>query len=481
MISESIIFTKIIRIFIVFLPFLFLFLQSFYIPGTNIPFYDIIIGFSLILLILFYPKLFIQYFNNKDTYYKILWLYIAWVFLSGIILVLTGKYGLTKYLYGVIALFFYNNITWYIYPSILNPRFLSLKKIIRYLLIATYLVCLYGLLVYLFNIINLNIFEPLQNIIVNRREFINTGRVISVFEEPGFMGGFICVNIPIVYNAVLSNFKIFKNNNFDIFFKLSFLPLYIITIILVQSPIWLLVFVTVNFIYFRKKIIKYYKTVLFILFTALIFVVTIANIGILSDSKDSRAMSNRIVNFVNNSGKDLVYVDESLATRIIGYNTRVKIFLQYPITGIGYKNAEYYAYKIFEKEKYMLTAELRQKISNLRANNKYIVLNGSIFWNLLSDTGIIGTLLFYLFVICSISKLNKIEKNLPDMFIKQFIKGLKQTYILIICFSIYDIRSNFVYFWFLFGMTIPCVYYYKQFNNKMYYLFVNKGLKNEYQ
>ena len=256
---------KKIVIFIIFLPLFFLFLQSFYVPGTNIPFYDIIIGLSFFLLILINPKFFIRFFTFKELYYKVLWLYIAWVFVSGIFLVFMGIYKFPIFLYAAIALFFYNNISWYIYPTLLVPHFISLKNLIRYLLISIYLICLYGILVFLFNKINVPILEPIQNIIVNRRDFISTTRVLSVFEEPGYMGGFICINIPIVYNIVLSKFKVFYNKYINYFFKKSFIPLYIVTLILVQSPIWLIIFIIINLIYFYKIIIKYFKTMLIII------------------------------------------------------------------------------------------------------------------------------------------------------------------------------------------------------------------------
>ncbi len=459
---------KKIVIFIIFLPLFFLFLQSFYVPGTNIPFYDIIIGLSFFLLILINPKFFIRFFTFKELYYKVLWLYIAWVFVSGIFLVFMGIYKFPIFLYAAIALFFYNNISWYIYPTLLVPHFISLKNLIRYLLISIYLICLYGILVFLFNKINVPILEPIQNIIVNRRDFISTTRVLSVFEEPGYMGGFICINIPIVYNIVLSKFKVFYNKYINYFFKKSFIPLYIVTLILVQSPIWLIIFIIINLIYFYKIIIKYFKTMLIIILMLVICANIVINTGVIHLRYNPRGALTRIINFTNNLGINIVFIDESLATRVLGYKARFKIFLQHPITGVGYKNTEYQVYKVLESTNNILPTGMRKQLFNISNNNKFITLSGSIFWNALSDTGSVGIILFYTFLILSIIKLNAIKNKIPDTMIKQFIIGLRQTYITIICLSIYDIRSNFIYFWFLYGMTIPCIMYYKQFQKSLY-------------
>ncbi len=471
---------KMLVLFLIYLPLLFLFLQSFYIPGTNIPFYDIIIGISLFLLILIKPRNFIIFFTFKEQFYKVLWIYIAWIFVSGILLIFLGIYKLHIFLYATIALFFYNNICWYIYPTLLISHFISLRNLIRYLLICIYLICLYGLLVFLLNKINLHILDPIQNIIVNRRELISTTRVLSVFEEPGYMGGFICINIPIVYNIILSKFKVFYNKYINCFFKKSFIPLYIITLILVQSPIWLIIFIIINLIYFHKIIFKHFKSILIMIFTLIICTNIVIKSEILHINDNSRGVLTRIINFTNNFGTNIVFIDESLATRILGYKARFKIFLKHPITGVGYKNTEYHVYKVLEETNTILPTGMRKQLFSISNNDKFIMLSGSILWNALSDTGIVGMVLFYTFLILSMIKLNVIQNKVHESMIKKFIIGLNQTYLAILCLSIYDIRSNFTYFWFLFGMTIPCVLYYDKIQKSSYSV-IKEELNNEYK
>ena len=162
--------------------------------------------------------------------------------------------------------------------------------------------------------------------------------------------------------------------------------------------------------------------------------------------------------------KIFVMKEPSLANRIISYIVRFKMFQKYPITGIGYKNTEYHAADIFAKQE-ILTYESSEKLKNLK--NGKMGMNGAIFWDTLSDTGIIGILLYYLFVFSLIQVLNKLIKNIPNGIVQKFMFGLKNSYLCLICLSFYDIRPNFIYFWFLYGLTTCCILYKKQLDKCM--------------
>src|SRR5699024_5383413 len=114
------------------------------------------------------------------------------------------------------------------------------------------------------------------------------------------------------------------------------------------------------------------------------------------------------------------------------------LFKMYPITGIGYKNAEYNVSKGLKNNNLPLTLELKKLLST---QSKYIILNGSILWNSLSDTGAVGFILFYLFLLFCIFKINEIKSKLPENIDKNFIRGIQYSIITIILISFYDIRS----------------------------------------
>lgn len=102
----------------------------------------------------------------------------------------------------------------------------------------------------------------------------------------------------------------------------------------------------------------------------------------------------------------------------------------------------------------------------LRKGN-FIKVSGAIFWNSLSDTGLIGTLLLYLFMILSVKKLSFIIKKINKGLTRNFIEGVRYSYIIIIVISIYDIRLNFIYIWFLFGLTLSFIQYYNLYYKKL--------------
>ena len=452
--------------FFILLPMVFLFIPSMYI-SMGIPVYDIIIGLVILCLLISNKnkellKQIVSY--KKYNFIKILYLYILWVLLSGFILIIMGKYNLVYALYAIFILFLYNNMLWFFYPSLIFPRFFSLKQLIKSILIGIYIICLYGLLVYFFDCIGLSFFKPFHNIIVNRGFFdamnINSGkfvnRVFSVFEEPGYLGGFLVINLPIIYSTILSKYKILKNKKFNFFFKKSYLPLVILVIIMTKSPIWLIFFILVTFVYFFKKIFLKYliKFLLIVMFILLPIVIIFKNVDI-STTYLSR-ISNTISTF---SDMNLFVLKEpSLANRILSYIVRVKIFEEYPITGIGYKNTEYHAKDFFYKLNMPLTQETQINLFN--ASPK-MGMNGAIFWNFLSDTGIIGTFFYYLFLIVLIKKANTISKQLPVGLEQTFLIALKKVYLTILCLSFYDLRPNFHYFWFLFGIMLVYLKRYK--------------------
>ncbi len=437
-------------------PFVFLFLQSFYIPKTNIPIYDIIIAIFFIIII-WKQRHYINLF--KYNFFKILCLYILWVICSGAFLVAIEVYSFNYYLYSVFILFIFNNITWFLYPSIICPHYFSLKKLIKFILIAIYIVCLYGLLVYICNKINFTFINYINDIFVTRRDtnYFIRSRLSSFFEEPGYLGGFICINIPLIYEIILSKYKIIKNKYANYLFKKSYLPIIFITLILTKSPIWLCFATIISLAYFHKVITKNIKKIILYF---LIIIVSLYSYLKISNFDISTTYLKRIQVVLENKHNlsDLILAEQSLGNRIVSYNIRYNLFKMYPITGIGYKNAEYNVSKGLKNNNLPLTLELKKLLST---QSKYIILNGSILWNSLSDTGAVGFILFYLFLLFCIFKINEIKSKLPENIDKNFIRGIQYSIITIILISFYDIRSNFTYLWFLFGLVICFIQHYK--------------------
>jgi len=443
-----------------------------YIPYLGLPVYDIIIGITFLLFILSSNnvsiiKQIINYIKIKPV--KILVLYVIWIILSGLIQIISGKYSLLYALYAILILFMYNNLLWFLYPGIIFPKMFSLRTLIKFLMIGIYVICIYGLIVYFLDCLNIPILKPIHHIIVNRRLLVTDdieatmyiSRDLSVFEEPGYFGSFICINLPIIYSTILGKYKIFKNKIINILFKKTYIPIIWITILFIKSPIWLILSILSTIIYFRKQILNLFKRfVIYILVIILTLSLTFISFS-LDSINISETYLGRVERTVSSFGdmNKLVKKEPSLANRILSYIVRYKIFLKNPITGIGYKNAEFHAQKVFSNLEYPLTEE---SLKNLLDNRPKMGMNGAIFWNILSDCGIIGFLLFYTYLISLIKYSKRLIKYLNPSIEKVFLSGVRGSYISILVLSIYDLRPNFHYFWFLFGLTICFAIYTKR-------------------
>ena len=468
--------------FLILLPMFFLFLPSMYIPG-GIPVYDVVIGIIFILFLLsnknvFIIKQIVKFTKIKPV--KILIFYVSWIVFSGIILIACGKYNVLYALYAILILFMYNNLLWFLYPSLVFPRFFSMNMLIKFLMVGIYLVCIYGLFVYIFNSIGVPLLKPIHYILVNRRlsdlsfnsfEIIN--RVLSVFEEPGYLGAFLCINLPIIYSTIFSKYKILKNNTLNMLLKKTYIPILWLTIILIRSPIWLIFSLLSTIIYLKKQVFTLVKK-----FAVVILIITIVlSLAITHFSFNSVDISesylSRIERTIHSYGDMNTFVNNepSLANRVLSYIVRFKIFCKYPITGIGYKNTEYNAKEVYYN--YGLPLTLDSQI-NLNTKSNKMGMNGAIFWDILSDCGIIGIILFYSFLLSLITSLNRIIKILDYSIYKLFAQGLKNTYILILIFSVYDIRPNFHYFWFLYGITLCYANCFKYKQEKIYLKGINR-------
>lgn len=453
-----------------YLSFLFLFLPSMYIFSTGIPVYDVIILIAFILLFIFLGKknLYLLYKISSIRAVKYLFLYVLWCLFAGAILVVLGKFSIINYIYSIFILLIFNNISWFLLPVLTIPRIVSIKSIKKILLIGIYIICIYGLLVYILNSFGLDFINIIQNIINNRRENIVTTRNLSVFEEPGYFGSFICITLPLIYKTVLSEFKIVKNIILNYFIKKTYIPLIWITLLTIKSPIWLIFSLISTLIYFynfiKIKIRKHFILIFTTIITLIIGFMLLVNLVNLKETFLKRAFL--VIQNVNNLEK-FILVEPSLANRFLSYKARLHLFFEYPITGVGYKNAENVVISYFNKSTSPLTLELQRNITNSISTNRSVGINGAILWDTLSNTGLVGFLLLYSFYFSSVILLHKIILRMKYSENKIFFEGIKLSLISIIAYSFYDIRPNFVYFWFLFGLSITFInYYYLQKNER---------------
>ncbi|MBZ4644145.1 MAG: hypothetical protein JG767_1754 [Deferribacteraceae bacterium] len=185
------------------------------------------------------------------------------------------------------------------------------------------------------------------------------------------------------------------------------------------------------------------------LFQGLIF---IAFVGvILYFSGVTPISKNDIDYFTHRLTKSINNADESAITRTASYEVAYNIFREYPILGIGFRNAGYY-YKDFINKQYLNIGLIRdwgQKDSPRFADIK------STFLEVLVASGIIGSLFFIKFYLKILSFIKKIKcASLVDSKLFLVIVGMS-----IVCsFSISLI--GYPYFWFVIGIISG---YYRKF------------------
>ena len=466
--------------YIIFIALLLLMLPAFcFIIGQQfIPVYIPAILFLLCLLIIFYNKQLLNslLFYYKKTPFKYLVFFFIWAFITIIFSIIKGNFFIGGFITGTLG----GLICSVMLPCILSlfivPKYINIKTFIRFLYLFFWFVFLLGILDFLIFYFDIPVLKELITILSNKRLLMynsteitrvmvgNLPRARSIFEEPSFLGYFIFIVSPIVYEWTLSKYKIFKNNIINIITKRTIIPFMWISLILTQSPIFLIfniIFTTVYFLIIRqeyKKIIKHFIPIS-ILFLSLISVILL----ILTKIDLSNTYLNRIFLVIQNinSFEDFIMVEPSLGTRLITIINAIKMGLQHLFLGVGYGNMSYLIAEQLSHSSIPLTEELEL----------FVLLNkttpaSTIFIKIFSETGIIGTYLFYYFIVKEIIILHKLIPMLYGK-AKILISSFQIFLITYILSTFYSSLLNDSYTWVIVGFILTVTnYYIKRIKNK---------------
>ena len=398
-------------------------------PGCCIVICDIKLRLSLILtlsFIIFYSifafKSFyinlISVLKNKFSIYFLLWL--GWCIISGFLNFIRGQINFFDFLnyflfHGVLLAF----IPYYLAFDIIknNPKL----TIIRYYYIFITIIFILGIIDLIFLNSGINFLEQFfNNYLVNSRIidgasaelFASWKRAKSTFVEPSYFADFICINLPLIYEFANTKYKIFKSNIIDILLKPSLVFVSWLLLILTKSPIFLIFGILVTFVYFILKIRPktLVKLMLVLLLTLFLLVIIFSNINF------NNTYLGRIVKTIQSLGDFymFIYVEPSLATRVVNIINQFLVFLHHPVIGVGYGNIV----EPLHQQLLYSPVPLPDIVKN-DANGA----NSFIFWTLLAETGGVGIILLYNFffkIILKIKNLNKFITG-PEKF---FMKGL---------------------------------------------------------
>ena len=452
---------------IYYLGFICMFLPCFVIfiiPKTTVNFYFGAIFWCSIFILLFYQnKEKFMLFLSKFIKTKVIRLYLLFMFflfITTCIHLLIGYSIIAWYnnlFYQINALLCMIFVYFFI-PLALYLR-ISVKNIIKLFYILIYILFLVGLIQEIAIVFDIKIINMIINFLTNSRygyeEGIYITRVFSLLKEPSILATYIYILLPFVIIITTTKYKLIKNKYINILLKKTILPLAMLNLVFTMSPIYIIAcsieLIIIYGIYYKNAIKKN-----FCLITA-VFLLLVCPLFLLSYNDLYNNTNN---NFVIARIKKtllsytdynlLVYEEPSLATRIGSYALYWETFKHNKLFGVGFNNSHSYATKIFYKDGLPKTLELTEKYKQ----NSWIKLSSSILWKLLAETGLIGTFLYFWFCIYNIKLLNKI-KNFYAGVTYKFLTALQYSFVAITVFlTFYCFNIDEILIWQLYGFNL---------------------------
>lgn len=407
----------------------------------------------------------------KNTSFKYLIYFLLYVVISSITLSFLHVYkNNVSY---VLQLVFLYIIPCFSLTAIFVNKLISFETFIKFWIIMINIVLIYGCLDYIGSLFHISFIQDLHNTLVSTRTLFSDNislvegkaRLRSFFGEPGWFGGFIFMNFPLIYKLSSFKGKIFKRATLD---KILVKPLAIFTwicVFLSKSPIWLIFCVVQFLIMFRVKIMKTifnFKTftVIFssILFSIFGYLITLKIFGISFNLSQLERIQTTLI-AISTSFEKFTEEEISLATRIVSYFNLIRMWLEHLLFGIGLGNEKFDLIPYFINCPIPMTIENYSWIENSFKTGQ-IMSNQTIFLKLLSSTGIVGFSLFYLYIYICVNAVNKIHNILANNNIsKCFISGYHGSLVAFIAYNFYDSLISSPYTWFFLGISSAiCMY-----------------------
>lgn len=450
--------------FLIFITLILLFLPSFcFIIGSQfIPVYIPAILCMFFILAIFYHKQLISnalYFYKK-TPFKYLVVFFIWSIITIIFSIVKGKFFLGGFITSTLGGLICSVMIPCLFTLFVIPKYINIKTFIKFLYFFSWFVFLLGILDFIIFYFNIPVLKEVITIFSNKRLLIydvteitrvfvgSLPRARSIFDEPSYLGYFIFVVSPIVYELTLNKFWIFKNNYLNLLIKRTIIPFMWISLILTQSPIFLIFNIAFSSFYFLiirkgyKRIVKHFLPISI----SLILISTTA-IYFINKIDFSTTYLNRIILVVQNikSFEDFIMVEPSLGTRIIIMINAIQMGLNNILFGVGYGNMSYLIANQLSQSTLPLTEELQRFVFFDKTNPA-----STLFIKIFSETGIIGFGIFYYFLYRIYQRLN--IKN--QLYSSPIDNGLLLFIMTYFCSSFYDSNLNQPYIFIIIGIIL---------------------------
>lgn len=460
--------------FLIYITLISLFLPSFcFIIGSQfIPIYIPLIIFISFILFIFYNKQLISTVLSfyKNTPFKYLVIFFIWAIITIIFSLLSKKFFLGGFITSTIGGLICSVILPIVFTLFIVPKYLSYNNLIKFIYLICWLIFLLGILDFIIFYFDIPILKDVITIFSNKRlltegteatRFLvgNFPRARSIFDEPSFLGYFIFIISPLAYEWTLNKLKIFKNKFLNFLIKKTIIPFMWISLVLTQSPIFLIFNIIFSSFYFLvikkgyKKLVKLFLPIsILLIFVSIIIIFSINKIDF------STTYLNRIILVIQNikSFEDFIMVEPSLGTRIIIIINAIQMGLHNIFTGVGYGNMSYLIADQLSQSTMPMTDELQRFVFLDKTTPA-----STIFIKVFSETGILGTFIFYYFLIKEIIILNKLKYifNGKEKFI---ISSFKLFLIVYLLSTLYSSLLNDTYIWLIIGFILAYTNFYIQ-------------------
>lgn len=456
---------------LIFTILILLLLPSFcFIIGSQfIPVYIPAILCMFFILAIFYNKQLVSnslYFYKK-TPFKYLVIFFIWSIITIIFSILKGNFFIGGFITGTLGGLICSVMLPCLFTLFITPKYINIKTFIKFLYFFSWFVFLLGILDFIIFYFNIPVLKEVITIFSNKRLLMyditditrvfvgNFPRARSIFDEPSFLGYFIFVVSPIVYEWTLNEFRMFQNKYLNLLIKRTIIPFMWISLVLTQSPIFLIFNIAFSSFYFLiikkgyKKIVKHFLPISI----SLILISTIA-IYFISKIDFSTTYLNRIILVVQNikSFEDFIMVEPSLGTRIIVMINAIQMGLNNILFGVGYGNMSYLIANQLSQSTLPLTEELQRFVFFDKTNPA-----STIFIKIFSETGILGVILFYSFLYSLYRKINILKNKLVCVDVS-LTNGLQLFIITYFFSSFYDSNLNQPYIFIIIGVIIVSIY-----------------------
>lgn len=426
-------------IFIFTITYIFFLLGEFCIKaGTYvIPIYFFVGILYLLLLYIKYPKTINHKLHTlyKTNIGKILLLFVFWTFVTIIVSIFQGTFIFSSFISNYIGNFF-NSFLFPLFIGFLTVTMIkSYKPLNKILFFTFYSILILGIIEYIGIKYNISFIKEIFSILVNRVSILTSQeklfimayekpRIATIFGEPGELANFLVTMSPIYFYF----FKIKKN-----FISLLLFLLFIINLILTQSPINLVFFAIItlfaSFNTLKNLYIKHKRYFLYSL--SIIFTILLILSSIIFKIDTSNSYITRITKVVQNikSINSLILAEASLGTRICTYEAQIRMGIDHPIFGVGYANMNSLWGKYILKLPHYITPEVyRYAIANTQKGG------AAFIWKIFAETGFVGVILLYTFWIILLLKAKQTIKFAKN---KELIKAFYYSLLIYFCFSFY--------------------------------------------